>query len=138
MLKPFILSLLICCAASSMAQVFLTKPSNLEATYTKETRTLNGMPGKNYWQNTANYQIKVNFDPATRTLSGSVDIDFTNNSPDTLKELIFKLYPNFYKKGSMRNYRVDDADMGDGVKLKKLIINQADRDLSKLTIDGTN
>jgi hypothetical protein len=132
---PFIALLI---AKSGFAQTNLLKPLNIEATYKKETRTQQGAPGKNYWQNTADYHIKVSFNPDTRVLNGTVDIDYTNNSPDTLKELVFKLYPNFYKKNSMRNYRVEQEDMGDGVKLKKLSINQADQDLDKLQIDGTN
>jgi hypothetical protein len=135
-LKTLFVALLI--ATGGFAQTNLVKPLNIEATYKKETRTQSGAPGKNYWQNTADYHIKVNFNPDTRELNGTVDIDYTNNSPDTLKELVFKLYPNFYKKNSMRNYRVEMADMGDGVKLKKLGINQADQDLTKLQIDGTN
>ncbi|MBW4890108.1 M1 family metallopeptidase [Mucilaginibacter sp. HMF5004] len=125
-------------ATSGFAQTYLVKPLNIEATYKKETRTLGGAPGKNYWQNTADYRIKINFNPDTRLLTGTVDIDYINNSPDTLKELVFKLYPNFYKKNAMRNYKVDAADMGDGVKIKKLSINQTDKDLGKVQIDGTN
>jgi hypothetical protein len=91
-----------------------------------------------YWQNTADYTIKVNFEPNTRKITGTVDIDYVNNSPDSLKELVFKLYPNFYKSNSMRNYRTEAADMGEGVKISKLSIDQADQDLSKAELDGTN
>jgi len=138
MLKLRILLVALLIATSAVAQTNLVKPLNIEKTYKKETRTLSGAPGKNYWQNTADYRIKVNFNPDTRELNGTVDIDYTNNSPDTLKELLFKLYPNFYKKNAMRNYRVDAADMGDGVKLKKMLVNQTEQDLAKLQTDGTN
>jgi hypothetical protein len=138
MLKLRILFFSMLFATSVVAQTNLVKPLNIEKTYKKETRTLTGAPGKNYWQNTADYRIKVNFNPDTRELNGTVDIDYTNNSPDTLKELQFKLYPNFYKKNAMRNYRVDAADMGDGMKLKKMVVNQTDQDLTKLQTDGTN
>jgi hypothetical protein len=69
------------------AQNMLPIPLNLQATYTKNTRTINGVPGKNYWQNKAGYTIKINFAPQTRNLNGTVAIDYVNNSPDTLKEI---------------------------------------------------
>jgi len=126
------------CVANSFAQTYLPPPLNIEQAYNKDTRTINGKPGKNYWQNTANYNIKVNFEPRTRNLSGTVSIEYTNNSPDTLKQLWFKLYPNFYKKGVMRNYKVDAVDMNDGVQISKITINNTDQDLGDVNIDGTN
>ena len=84
------------------AQTSLPIPVNLQATYAKGTRTIGGAPGKNYWQNTADYTIAVNFDPSTRNLEGTVSVDYINNSPDTLNELTLKLYPNIYKKGAIR------------------------------------
>src|SRR5512138_465214 len=81
-------------------QLFI--PKNIQAAYQKDTRSRDGKPGKNYWQNAANYYINVNFDPDTRLVSGIVDINYINNSPDTLKQIWFKLYPNLYKKGVPR------------------------------------
>jgi len=130
--------MLLFCASNSMAQTYLHVPVNIETTYNKQTRTMTGVPGKNYWQNTADYNIKVNFDPQTRNLSGSVAIDYVNNSPDTLRQLWFKLYPNFYKRGVMRNYKLDAVDMTDGVKISKMTINNTDQDQNSMMIDGTN
>lgn len=130
--------ILIFCVANSFAQTYLPPPLNIERAYNKNTRTISGKPGKNYWQNTANYDIKVNFEPATRKLSGTVSIDYINNSPDTLKQLWFKLYPNFYKKGVMRNYKVDAVDMNDGVQIGKMTINNIDQNPDDIDIEGTN
>src|SRR5688500_3217094 len=93
----FILFISLNCTAQSL---FI--PKNIEAAYGKETRSQDGRPGKNYWQNHADYTINVSFDPSSRKLNGTVEIIYTNNSPDTLRELLFKLYPNYYKKGSPR------------------------------------
>jgi len=120
------------------AQTYLAPPLNVEPAYAHQTRTLNGKPGKNYWQNTADYRIKINFDPQTLTLKGTVSIDYTNNSPDTLKQLWFKLYPNFYKRGVMRNYKIDAVDMNDGVQISKMTINNSDQNMSDVNIEGTN
>jgi len=120
------------------SQGTLPVPVNLQATYIKGTRTTNGAPGKNYWQNRADYNIKVNFDPKSRLLSGTVAIDYVNNSPDTLKEVDFKLYPNLYKKGSIRSMPVLPEDIGDGVQISQMSINQQHQNESQWAIDGTN
>ena len=120
------------------AQTSLPIPVNLQATYAKGTRTIGGAPGKNYWQNTADYTIAVNFDPSTRNLEGTVSVDYTNNSPDTLNELTLKLYPNIYKKGAIRSMPVSAADLTDGVQIKKLAINKHDQEASNWRIEGTN
>ena len=44
---------------------------NYQEAYNKQTRSTDGKPGKNYWQNTASYNIDVRFDPATRIVSGN-------------------------------------------------------------------
>src|SRR5262245_34437453 len=97
------------------AQVTLNMPRNLPAAYEKGTRTNTGEPGSKYWQNTGTYNIAVNFNPETRLMTGKVDIDYVNNSPNTLQQIVFKLYPNIYKKGSMRMMPVRSADITDGV-----------------------
>ncbi|HMU06565.1 MAG TPA: hypothetical protein PKC37_01560 [Kaistella sp.] len=35
----------------------LYAPRNIKKAYEKQTRTINGKPGKNYWQNDGNYTI---------------------------------------------------------------------------------
>lgn len=44
-------------------------------------RSASGMPGPEYWQNQANYEINVSLNPETHVLSGHVDIEYINNSP---------------------------------------------------------
>lgn len=123
---------------SSHPQTTLPVPLNLKATYDKGTRNTDGSPGKKYWQNGADYTINVKFDPVTRLLSGTESITYSNNSPDTLKEILFKLYPNLYKKGSPRLMKIDDKDATDGVKIEQMSINDENQDVTKLRIDATN
>jgi hypothetical protein len=120
------------------AQTTLPIPTNLQPVYIKGTRTATGEPGKNYWQNRANYTININFNPGTRLLSGTVAIDYINNSPDTLNEIDFKLYPNLYKKGSVRDVAIQPEDIGDGVNIRQLSINQQQQNQAQWAIDGTN
>jgi hypothetical protein len=123
---------------NTYAQTTLPVPVNLRDTYTRGTRTTTGAPGKNYWQNTADYTIAINFNPISRLLNGTVSVDYTNNSPDTLNEISLKLYPNIYKNGAIRNMPVSASDLTDGVLIKKLAIDKTDQDRSRWMIDGTN
>ena len=118
------------------AQVQLPVEQVFQNTYQKGTRSTDGKPGKNYWQNSSNYNIKVDFNPVTRLLKGSVYITYTNNSPDTLKEVWFKLYPNLYKKGTPRKARFAEADLGEGVAIEKIAANG--KSVNDFSIDGTN
>ena len=131
-----LLALLLLLTLPAVAQLPL--PRNLEATYARGTRSPSGQPGPNYWQNTANYTIAVAFDPATRRIAGTVDIAYLNNSPDSLRQLWFKLYPNLYQKGAPRNKAFAPEDIGDGVKISALTINGEMVDVSKLALDATN
>ncbi|MFD1186843.1 M1 family metallopeptidase [Pontibacter rugosus] len=116
----------------------LPMPRNIQQAYAAGTRSADGKPGKNYWQNAADYNIKVNYNPDTRLLSGTVDITYTNNSPDTLKQILFKLYPNFYQKGAARARSINPGDVTDGVNLQRLSIGGKAEDVAKLRVDGTN
>lgn len=111
---------------------------NYQAAYDNGTRSTNGTPGKNYWQNTAAYSIDVNFSPMKRIVSGTEEITYTNNSPDTLHQVWFKLYPNFYKEGTPRDQEVKKSDLNDGVRIEKFSINGIQHVQDNLHITGTN
>lgn len=117
-------------------QLFI--PKNILATYQKGTRSADGKPGPKYWQNTAEYKLDVNFNPVTRLVSGIVDITYVNNSPDTLKQVWFKLYPNLYKKGTSRQSKISPEDLTDGVILDSILVNERPADSRQILIDGTN
>jgi hypothetical protein len=50
-----------------------------------------------YFQQQVNYKINVKLNDADNTLDGFINIDYTNNSPDTLQYIWFHLWPNAYK-----------------------------------------
>jgi hypothetical protein len=66
-------------------------------------RSGSGVPGPDYWQNRADYTINARLDPATHSISGTVRIHYTNNSPDTLDVLWLQLEQNLYKPESRGN-----------------------------------
>ncbi|MFT3679266.1 MAG: M1 family metallopeptidase [Ferruginibacter sp.] len=130
--------LLLVISKTMTAQVKLPVPRDVQKLYDKATRSADGRPGKNYWQNTADYTIHIKYDPATRVIQGSEEITYFNNSPDALFELVFKLYPNIYKKGGQRDMDVEDIDLTDGVNIEGFKINGIEKKKSQVNISGTN
>jgi hypothetical protein len=63
-------------------------------------RSASGKPGPDYWQQRADYTISVTLDTARTEVSGSVQIRYTNNSPDTLRFVWLQADQNLYKTGS--------------------------------------
>ncbi|HWI91534.1 MAG TPA: M1 family metallopeptidase [Flavisolibacter sp.] len=124
-------------ASASFAQQLFV-PKNIQAAYQKGTRSSDGKPGKNYWQNTASYRLNVSFAPDTRMISGTVNINYVNNSPDTLKQIWFKLYPNLYKKGTPRQSKISPEDLTDGVSIDSMWVNEMLVNNKAYDIDGTN
>jgi hypothetical protein len=111
---------------------------NYQKAYDKHSRSADGGPGANYWQNSADYTIQVSFEPTSRSISGTETIIYKNNSPDTLTQIWFKLYPNVYKKGSVRNFQIEPADVSEGVKIEDFNIDDKSASTNQLKIAGTN
>jgi hypothetical protein len=98
-------------------------PRNILKAYEKGTRSFDGKPGSNYWQNSSDYKIKVSVEPETKLLKGSQSVVYYNNSPDTLKEITFNIIQDLNKKGAARNFPMRADNIGDGVKVEKLSVN---------------
>ncbi|HEY2727019.1 MAG TPA: M1 family metallopeptidase [Parafilimonas sp.] len=111
---------------------------NYQDAYDKQTRSTDGKPGPHYWQNKAGYKIDVSFSPKKRIVSGTEEIVYVNNSPDTLHQIWFKLYPNFYQRGVKRDQDIKPEDEGDGVRIEQISIDDKQKSADKLNIDGTN
>ena len=63
-------------------------------------RAASGRPGPDYWQQRADYAIRATLDPATRTITGSETITYTNRSPDSLAYVWVQLDQNLFAPGS--------------------------------------
>jgi hypothetical protein len=66
-------------------------------------RSSNGAPGPDYWQNSADYEIKANLDTVAKQLSAAEVITYTNNSPNDLPSLWVQLDQNTYRKDARSN-----------------------------------
>ena len=61
-------------------------------------RTASGAPGREYWQQRADYDIKAELDDDKRRITGTETITYFNNSPDELKYIWLQLEQNLFKK----------------------------------------
>ena len=66
-------------------------------------RLASGAPGPDYWQNEADHIIDVVLDPVEGRLTGSEQITYHNNSPDTLTYLWLQLDVNRFREDSLAN-----------------------------------
>ncbi|RFZ81463.1 peptidase [Mucilaginibacter terrenus] len=122
--------------SGAWGQAKLPVATNFRRAYANQTRDVSGRPGKKYWQNTADYDIKVTFDQGS--ITGTESIQYINNSPDTLKKVVFKLYPNIFKPTAMRNVVIDDGATGEGVTISTMSLNNKVIDIKKRSVRGTN
>ena len=136
--KLILISLFSTMGLNVFAQQTLPLTTEMQRAYHQGTRAADGRPGPKYWQNTADYELKVNFDPSSRLLKGTVEVVYKNQSPDTLKEIWFKLYPNLYKKGTPRVSKIAERDLGEGVKINSMDMNGKMIPAAALQTEGTN
>jgi len=101
----------------------LYMPRGVAQAYRKGTRSPDGRPGRNYWQNHARYRIAVTALPPDRTVRGSEDIVYSNNSPDTIQNPVIKLLLNIHKPGAPRGGGAHEAYLTSGVHIDSLAVN---------------
>jgi len=101
----------------------LYMPRAIRQAYTNRTRSPDGRPGPAYWQNRARYSITVSASPPDRTIRGSEQIVYANNSPDTLRTMIVKLFINIHRPGAPRDAGASDAYLTDGVHIDAFGVN---------------
>ena len=63
-------------------------------------RTASGAPGKDYWQQRADYKIEVILDDLRQEIKGTEIITYFNQSPDPLDYLWLQLDQNFRAQSS--------------------------------------
>ncbi len=119
----FILLFILISGSLLPAQSPLYIPRNIQKSYTKGTRSMDGKPGANYWQNQASYNMEVSINPKKRLLKGTSTVVYTNNSPDSLKSIRIKLAHDLYKKGGQRQSDVTAQDIDDGVDIQSVTLN---------------
>lgn len=108
-------------------------PRNIQKAIENGTRTTNGIPGENYWQNHGVYNLNIKVNPKTRMVMGKEAITYRNESPDTLKKLVFRFVNNIHKPNSPRGYYASDNFLDKGLTITSMKINE-----EKYEVDAHN
>ena len=115
------------------AQSGLHVPIEFQKAFSKNTRSKDGKPGENYWQNHSDYKIDAEFFTATRTLKGTESIIYYNESPDTLKNLVVRLYQNINRPESSKDWDYDPRSFTDGIRINQIKIDGEEIDIGTTT-----
>ncbi len=116
-MKKLLLVLLILSACVSLFAQDLYMPRNVRNAYKNGTRSMDGKPGKNYWQNSADYNIKISVNPTTRLVSGTEEIVYKNNSPETIESPIIRLTMNIHRPGIGREGSASEDYLSSGITI---------------------
>lgn len=83
------------------------------------------------------YDIQLEVDPPNRTVRGTQEVTYTNNSPDTLKILNYKLIINYHKPGSPRLRPASEDYLTSGIHIDTYKENGTEQKWEDES-DGTN
>ena len=109
--------------ANGQPDAGLYVPRDVQQAYAKGTRSPDGRPGPNYWQNEADHRIRITLSPPSRRVQGEQDIVYTNNSPDPLDRLVFRLYMNAHQPEAIREIPVDARFLTQGITVEQFSID---------------
>ncbi|MFL5383790.1 MAG: M1 family metallopeptidase [Longimicrobiaceae bacterium] len=112
-----------CFGAPAEAQLYM--PRTVKQAYANGTRSPDGRPGPRYWQNRARYTITLTATPPDRTVRGTEEIVYVNNSPDTLQNLVIKLFLNIHKPGAPRAGGASEDYLTSGMHVDRFAVNGA-------------
>ena len=98
-------------------------PRTVKQALKNGTRSPDGRPGPNYWENHGRYSIALTVMPPDRGVKGVEQISYANNSPDTLRSLVIKLFVNIHKAGAPRAGGAEAAYLTSGVHIDAFSVN---------------
>jgi len=87
------------------------------------TRSSDGKPGEEYWQNYSSYNISAEIDPEINTLYGESSVEYTNNSPEDLEVIVVELAQNLHKEGTPKK---ESTEITGGKQLQRVNANGMD------------
>jgi len=109
--------------ANGQTDANLYMPREVQQAIAKGTRSPDGRPGKNYWQNEATHKMRITLNPPSKLVQGEQEIIYTNNSPDALPFLIFRLYANAHQAEAIREKTVATAFLAEGITVDEFSID---------------
>lgn len=84
---------------------------------------MNAQNNTSYWQQEANYKMNVDMNVNNFQYTGEQELEYTNNSPDTLKRVFYHLFYNAFQPGSemdIRSRTIADPDPRVGSRIAAL------------------
>jgi len=109
--------------ANGQPDAGLYVPRDVQQAYAKGTRSPDGRPGPNYWQNHAEHRMRISLNPPSRRVQGEQEIVYTNHSPEPLDRLIFRLYMNAHQPEAIRDRPVDAKFLNEGITVEDFRID---------------
>ena len=116
----------------------LYMPRDIKQAYAKGTRSPDGKPGSKYWQNFGRYNISIIATPPGRTVKGTEQITYINNSPDTLKRLNMKLILNIHRPGAARDRAAGADYLTQGIQIDTFLIGGQKKAWNNTSMASTN
>ncbi|MDE0742442.1 MAG: M1 family metallopeptidase [Woeseiaceae bacterium] len=97
-------------------------------------RTASGAPGPQYWQQEADYHIKLTLDENKRHIEATEEITYKNNSPDTLNYIWLQLDQNRFADNSLERRSTDvwmtsNKDGSDRLTYNQIAVDQLAKDI---------
>ena len=138
MLKTTLLSIVLTIIFLQASSQELYIPRDVKAAFKKGTRSPDGRPGKNYWQNFARYDISISVVPPNPNVKGIEHITYVNNSPDTLSRLNMKLIMNIHRPGAARSSSTSADYLTDGIQVDTFKVNGQAKTWNNVTARATN
>ena len=87
-----------------------------------------------YWQQHVDYKMEVDVSVKDYTYTGTQELEYTNNSPDTLNQVFYHLFFNAFQPGSdmdVRSRTIQDPDGRVGDRISKL----SDKEIGFLKVE---
>jgi len=105
----------------------LHEPRGVKEAYAAGTRSRDGKPGPHYWENHARYKITITAKPPDRTIRGSEQITYFNESPDILPMLMIKLFLNVHRptatRGTPGGNHMPENYLNSGIHVDSFAVN---------------
>jgi hypothetical protein len=88
-----------------------------------------------YWQNHVDYTLNIALEPKDHSFTGWERLKYTNNSPDTLREVYYHLYFNAFQPESMMDVRSRTISDPDG-RVKDRISKLRPEEVGRQTVSN--
>lgn len=91
-------------------------------------------PNPGYWQQQADYKMEFSMDVKTFQYKGTQELEYSNNSNDTLRKVFYHLYPNAFQPGSEMDIRLKTISDPDKRMIKSFKVAEKEVKESRISL----